>query len=247
MQTSNAKYIVKYASEIIFGNQKFDDNRRVFVHIPKTAGTSFVHLIYDNFGQKAVYPNYLQRYNGYPANTDLKANAAKLLKNKSWLMGHFPIGFGKALWPEAKVYCFFREPKKRILSNILHFKQRHKDYQAKSLPTIYKEIGHVLSMQQAKLMGYAPKRDNRKQVEHIIRNLHYIGITEEYGQSLLWLEQEEQWDITVKKTNTSRYDHGDINELQLLIDQSEPLDQFVYAIAKDEFQKRTQHLSGNKS
>ncbi len=247
MNFNNSKYLIKLLTEQCFGSQYKGNDKHIFVHIPKTAGTSFTHLLYDNFGQKCIYPNYYQRIvvngSGYIDNATLKAKPDKLLtKDKAWLLGHFTIGFGKSIWPDAKTYCFFREPRARILSNIVHLKLRSDKHKHTSLEDIYEQMITLLGSQQARLLGYSLKRDNRKQVEHIIDNLYFVGITEHYNKSLQWLEANDNWSITIKNENKGAYNTLDLSNIAEKVNKQTYIDDFVYEHALSVFQARTANL-----
>lgn len=246
MNLRNTAFLATLLKEHIVGSTYKGTDKHIFVHIPKTAGTSFTHLLYDNFGQKCIYPNYYQRIvvngSGYIDNDLLKSNSVKLTKDKSWLLGHFTIGFGRSIWKDAKTYCFFREPRARILSNIVHLKLRSEKYQNQSIEDIYTSMIGLLGSQQARLLGYSMKRDNRKQVEHIINQLYFIGITEHYDQSIAWLEQHDGWKIHSKSENKGSYQKLNLESIRDRVNRDSYIDDFVYDYALALFHDRTANL-----
>jgi len=85
-----------------------------FLHIPKTAGTSFVEMLEANY--KA---NDIIRY--YPPEHIPTIPAHR---HDGLVMGHFSFGYERCFLKSCKRIVFLREPSTRMLSN-LHYAQRY--------------------------------------------------------------------------------------------------------------------------
>lgn len=90
----------------------------IFIHIPKTAGTSLMKVLAGEYGDKAVkiqcspeYPDYRETFSGIP--DDMKA-ALKLVA------GHFPFGVHKYFSNPARYLTILRNPVSRIESLYYH-------------------------------------------------------------------------------------------------------------------------------
>jgi hypothetical protein len=98
--------------------------RILFIHIAKTAGTSFRRMMQEEFGSYLVYPGdvHLRRLpNGwYPLGSEILRDFAKIPAHNV-LVGHFTAAIADMLPCRYRVATFLREPVQRSLSVLGHF------------------------------------------------------------------------------------------------------------------------------
>lgn len=148
----------------------------IFLHIPKTAGTSFRVSAVEHFGRKNILFDYgedskttsAQIKNTYYQNKDI-SEIQKKCSNKKFLSGHFTLAKYREIFPESPVITFFRDPVKRVLSEYVHFKN-HFDYQG-TLTEFY-QSHRFQNKQHHTLSGARPT------------DLDFYGLTENYEESL---------------------------------------------------------------
>ena len=172
-----------------------------FVHIPKTAGTSFrlaaerefspQRVVYDYGAQSPVTSPCIQQYLYGEGDQDKAALYAHCREHGVKLFaGHRPatrfldgVGVGN-------IITFVREPLERVFSQYLHFK-RHQGFEGS-----FREFFSVPSRRngQANMLRGIP-----------LRALGFVGITERYRQSLRMINQRYGWRLRHKRANRSGF------------------------------------------
>ena len=172
-----------------------------FVHIPKTAGTSFrlaaerefspERVVYDYGAQSPVTSPCIQQYLYGEGDQDKAALYAHCREHGVILLaGHRPatrfldgVGVGN-------IITFVREPLERVFSQYLHFK-RHQGFEGS-----FREFFSVKSRRngQAKMLHGIP-----------LRALGFVGLTERYRQSLRMVNQRYGWRLRHKRANRSGF------------------------------------------
>ena len=90
----------------------------VFVHLPKTAGTSFHSLLCDVFGKRKVSPPFRVR--------DLAAREAQRLASFQIISGHISWVDIETYFPDRQLFTILRDPIERCLSVYGFFRQMKK-------------------------------------------------------------------------------------------------------------------------
>ena len=168
----------------------------IYLHIPKTAGTSFRMSAEQYFGPDQV----LNDYGEESPNTseDIRSSVycddpAKLRKTgleKKFLTGHFSMAKYKEIFPNSPVVTFFREPVDRVISEYVHFAS-HYEFDG-SLTDFYRKP-HFQNRQSRSLSGALPT------------DLEFYGITEDYQKSLEKFNQQYSTNFPMAKLNTGKY------------------------------------------
>jgi hypothetical protein len=181
----------------IFKRNKIRDDL-FFIHIMKTAGTSFRKMLINEFGEESVYPNdtnLSQLPNGwYPSTKWISENYDQIRKHKI-LIGHFPYSLFEKLNHPYKVITFLREPFSRTISMINHRKLNTPEYATLTFEELLDKEDFVKSQIlnfQTKVFGMplgevkSPSETNQQTLEIAIsrlRKVEFIGISEQFMQS----------------------------------------------------------------
>ncbi len=92
----------------------FAEPKTVFVHIPKTAGTTMVKILHGIYDQKYVLPLY----------RDLRGYAASYLARFRLIRGHFMLHDIQYVPGPKRVFTILRNPKRRVLSQYRYHRAR---------------------------------------------------------------------------------------------------------------------------
>ncbi len=169
----------------------------IYLHIPKTAGTSFRMSAEQYFGPDQVLNDYGKespstsediRSAVYDTN-DVAVLRKTGLKHK-FLTGHFCMVKYKEIFPDSPVVSFFREPVDRVISEFVHFSS-HYNFEG-SLRDFYTKQ-QFQNRQSHSMSGALPT------------DLDFYGITEDYKQSLDLFNKKYSTNFPMAKLNTGKY------------------------------------------
>lgn len=176
---------------------------KLFVHIPKTAGTSFRWALEKYFTEQQVIRDYgpdapetseiVQKYiyrENEPGGTDelirvISGTNAKIL------LGHFPLQKYARYFEPQNVITFVRQPLIRICSEYLH---RIENGTFKRAFPQFVETSGFQNMQSKFLEGICTES--------------MVGITEHYRESLHKLNSVFGWKLKARKKNVLRNKGG---------------------------------------
>lgn len=176
--------------------------RVIFLHIPKTAGTTFMDLLKANYGQSC----YRLRNGGDVAAA--KRQADQVARWVQCVAGH--VGYGAHEWLPGlwRYVSFLREPVDRVVSLYYYIRGRpkHKRHELALLPLHEfvksdamsdAENGMTRFLAGRSDVGIRPKESpaTEDDLATALRRLDYmdIGITEHYGESVAMLCRRLGW------------------------------------------------------
>lgn len=212
------------------------DRPLIFIHIPKTAGTSFRTGLEKVFSRKALAYDYGSHENLtsafikeliYQENNILKAREWILSNEISALVGHF---YASKYLPyfDKQLFCtFLREPVQRVVSDYKHF-VRHYEYK-ESLKVF--AGGESFRNRQSKFLSSLS-----------IQQIGFLGITEKYAESLDMFQKLFGISIPYEYTNAAQHSlnvqHIEDKDTMKFIEEINQEDRLLYKQALEEFENR---------
>lgn len=171
-----------------------------FMHIPKTAGTSFKESLLANYKDGEIFPSHkiIDKNNGeYPSIKSIRENKYRVeYTNKKLFFGHYPLHiiehFGLK---KTQVISFLRNPIDRTISHLRHLKLYNPIYKNASLNSIFESSNlryyQFDNLQTRYFMNNNPLRPINYN-EMIVakknaRACYFIGLNEFYDLSLIKL------------------------------------------------------------
>ncbi len=137
-----------------------------FVHVMKTAGTTFVRQLQQQFPAESIYPsrgidwtspNDVEAYINIPR---LLALSAERRSQVQIYTGHFPFMVCDLLDPELVTLTVLRDPIDRTISVLKQFKRREARFRDSSLEAIYDDrpiFRFFVENHQTKVFSLAPE------------------------------------------------------------------------------------------
>ena len=164
----------------------------LFIHIPKTAGTSFRAAIEKNclcicdYGANSNDTSSLVTRYIYPKDDyfDFKSNIGKL--SHSWICGHIPIYKYLDCVKIQNTFSFVREPVAQIVSHYNH-SVKHNGFKGSFDDFLEMKVSHNI---QSRTLAYLP-----------IPLIGLVGVTERYQESLEIISHQLNMDIQCLERN----------------------------------------------
>lgn len=152
-----------------------DGRRFFFIHVMKTAGTSFAFHVRRTFREAQIYPNRQDlRHEGdvepYTSIERLQNLPERRRAEISLYMGHFPYVACEVAGVECVPLTILREPFARTVSVLSHFGRLPK-YQGRSLEEIYddSDVFHLwIDNHQTKIFSISPADEPRALARPIV-------------------------------------------------------------------------------
>jgi hypothetical protein len=174
----------------------------VFIHIPKTAGTTFTDVLLNNHPPDTVG----RLENLFAGARDIAPEALERMRNAdAWTMwmhalrGHHPLGIRDFLPADTRYVTFLREPVDRLLSHY-HFEREHESRLGAKLPDLDPDTpfgdaladGRFLDNVQTRILCGDPEpfgEVTREMLDRAKENLRsdslVFGLTERFDESLV--------------------------------------------------------------
>lgn len=191
-------------------------DRYFFMHIPKTAGTTFRASLYNQFSEHEMFPTKTQLNNKihkkiYNSDKYLDDLPESVTENVRLLLGHYTFSAGDVFYKENQYFrlTFLRDPIQRVISNIFHLKYI-------SNPTKYKHLKpeEIFELEPNRFTLAYIKFFNGFSVFHNFKNLtqnsfensihnlkkfNFIGISEKYAKSIKLVQAMFNWQLGANK------------------------------------------------
>lgn len=228
----------------------------IFLHIPKTGGTTFHHILERCYSRDQICsfkdPNCRSEIENFKGLAPEKREAYRLIK------GHLSFGFHRHLPGDSSYITFLREPIARTLSFYYYARSHPDHYLYPSLKDDQVDLKMLLKHRTATTheffnlqtcmiagdeWGDSERPADRAALERAKQNLRsrfpVVGLTEEFDASLRLLSNRFGWKVRAyrKKNVTRRKPHIETldNETRALLREANALDIELYQFARELF------------
>jgi hypothetical protein len=172
------------------------DTQLFFVHIPKTAGTTFIGILDSSYAQQDICPIH------WPYSELKQAYDSGALQAFPFIRGHFSYDLVKQLQDDVVTISFLRDPVDRMISEFYQSQRApiHPKYdatqgltldefvnQSPELPYYTNAVTRYLTLSQE----HVPLEDRTPSLEEakeILSQLDFVGITELFDESMQLFE-----------------------------------------------------------
>jgi hypothetical protein len=179
-------------------------SRFFFIHVMKTAGTTFSRHLQQQFSPKEFYPSRgfdwesVTDYEPYVSVPRLRSVPDARRDQVRLYSGHFPYMAAALIAPDLRVITLLRDPVDRTESVLKHFKRLDDRFRASTLEEIYEhpQISRsYIRNYQTKIFSFVPADeadtvlrplavdDDRLQLaKENLDHVEFIGLTESFGE-----------------------------------------------------------------
>ncbi len=217
----------------------------VFLHIPKTAGTTLKTIMERNYLEGEIANLYSQKVDEQEIEHHLEN------QNTQLICGHFDFqpGFNNH---DLYTFTFLRPPIDRVISNYLHIKYSDSIIHKKWMEKV-NEFADFLKLPQGSnwqsrlLAGYKQRepvdlRTLFQEAQANLNSLNFVGLTEEFKHSLYCLSIDLNWiNIWFKNENTLA-DRSEFEEIKATfsdqIAAANEIDLKIYNLGKQLYENR---------
>lgn len=245
------------AKNFLFSYNKTKAKPFVFLHIPKTAGTSFRTSFAEQFSNDEVFPTsteILLNRGQYPTLQALEEKPVQMLENLQFITGHFQKFQYRGLPFSPRFITFFRNPKARIVSNLRHFATYDKRLKGKTLEEVFEVRGAEMENMQLRFIcnsksGYEkliqlPKSPFQNEVKKLLSQLAFFGLTEAIQDSIKMLNHTFGFSFDpLPKRNESVQRDTVSKGLLMKIEQMTKHENWLYEVAEELFRKKSEKLT----
>jgi hypothetical protein len=217
----------------------------LFLHVMKTAGTSFRQMLQEDLGYDIIFPSDrdLEKLpNGWYLLPEKILESYHSLPAHRILIGHFPAVILDKLPEEYSSAVFLRDPLQRSLSLIKYYSKIYKK-------TVSELIGNedfvekYIRDYQTKILGmdaavdpniiYDVNETTLLNALKRVNNFDFVGVTEKFEESCKKFDKLYKTNTLsrIKKTNVSRSDQNELMEYKQIIDPLIQKDTIIYQAA----------------
>jgi hypothetical protein len=223
----------------------------VFLHIPKTAGTTLWLIL-----RRQYSPEHVLRMDN---TAEISMLPAEHLAQVQVLLGHFPYGTGALLPLGPDRITLMRDPVERILSSYSHRLRAEltdrsspqtsplltlDEYIASPLGEMDNRMTRTMAGPEAMVLPHgALTQDHFEQAKQNLANgVSVFGLTEQFDETLVILQRRYGWNIPLyvrANVGTGRLQRQDVPpEIMAHIQETTHWDKLLYEFASERFQEQ---------
>lgn len=174
------------------------DGPLVFVHVPKTAGTSFRHALVHQFGEAGLAMDYgpkafettpLVRRLVYEEPDVSRLREEMIKAGQKVLCGHVQAERYADAFGRRNLLVIVREPIQRLVSEYQHFRRHHGE--TRGFVEFYRDSRFI--DRQVRMAGAVATAD-----------YGFVGLTERYAETVALANRQYGWDLPVVQVNLGR-------------------------------------------
>lgn len=255
--TSHLSYLHHKAREkfnLGGGDRNLNDFEKkvFFMHIPKTAGTTFKNLLYQQFDPNTIWPRQSEIAKDnkvYSSFEFLRNTPVSEIKKNRLMCGHFPF-FSHTFFDERPVcIAFLRDPVERVISLLFHLRRNRPDTDLEKILKIAGEQGNNYMVRMFADQSYKSKNllflkknlvtSDLELAKKSIDFCDFIGLNEKFDESVTLCEQLFGWHLgTIAPQNKApnRKDVLITDDLRKQIREKNILDIELYNYGKQKFE-----------
>jgi hypothetical protein len=178
------------------------DELTIFLHIPKTGGTTLNEIFKKQFPPGELFDH--NRFNGKIIKLELLTNEEK--EKVKAFSGHIKFGIHRDFSLPFNYFTMLREPVDRVISSY-YFLRDFKGYEhlkKMSLEEFVKSDPQANNLQTIMVSGMLENPDLSKAIQNL-REFKVVGITERFDESLFLIKKVYGWnDIHYTKQNITK-------------------------------------------
>jgi hypothetical protein len=206
------------------------DGLAVFLHVPKTAGTTLREIVNRQFRPDLVYAVY-ETDPAFPSLEDLEQLPSERLDSLRVVLGHMNFAVVDHIPETARFMTILREPVDRVLSLYHHqmtlYRKPHQ-----RLPIPDHVVGRKMILcdnhQTRIVSGESPKFGKchegmlERAIENIESRFDVVGLTERFDESLLLMCEAFDWvipfyiqdNVSVARPERDEFSESDLNVIR---------------------------------
>lgn len=235
----------------------------LFLHIPKTAGSTLRYILRNNYGRSDIFHFHNELF---PNLSVFLLNHMSKYRSYRLVIGHFGYGLHKHIHQDYQYFTMLRNPVRRVISNYYHIR-RKKDHSLNRLVLkmtleayIQSPISAGAHNHQTRMLaspaGYFGKNSAKDSpvspstlaiAKENLSSFAAFGLTERFEESLILYRKTFGWEnINYRIQNvTSKRDEKIPEPLLKLITEKNPFDLELYSFATQLFEQRIAAYSGD--
>lgn len=231
----------------------------IFLHVPKSAGTTMRAIIERQYAPANVYTIY-QGASGHHTMSDLDALTEEQKREISIYAGHFSFGLHERIGCAPNYYAMLRDPVDRVISYYHHAISHHPQFSMNkmSLMKFFERKNLQIDNHQTRIVSgiRAPFKECSYDmlwiaIEHVDASFCAVGLTERFDESLLLLCQAMGWTpprYTSKNVAANRPARDYFSQAEIdMVRSNNRLDEMLYAYAQRRLDEQLQQSASRFS